>query len=278
DEPREGMRMLAKLQLNINSMYTMDAEQRYVDYIVVTNTRFTNMKRFKRMVDDILTLTLKANGYLGDVKICGKEDVDKFFETIYRLESFNSSYIRKSVDMQPFNKFAKLKRIIDEDGQAIPIELLDELELDDGGKSLDAIRVEEERKEKILEDNRKKQYNSELEAAKKIRMSNEITNETYNKLIEEIEYKYNPNNYEPNLAKKKREQERADELAKREERKLEREARKQADVPDTEWHTHKQNIEVKEVKDVEPNRIENPDIFGDYDDDDDDDFLSINKK
>ncbi|MGN4723845.1 hypothetical protein ACTFR8_22720 [Bacillus cereus group sp. MYBK15-3] len=276
DEPREAMRMLAKLQLNINSMYTMDAEQRYVDYIVVTNTRFVTMKRFKKMLNDILTLTLKSNGYLGDVKICSKEEVDKFYETIYMLNSFNSSYIRKSVDMQPFNKFAKLKRLIGEDGQAIPIELLDELELSTGGKSLEEISQAEERKEKAIENVRLKQYKNELETAKKIRMSNEITTDEYDKLVAEIEYKYSPDNYEPDLDKKKREQARADELEKRQRIKEEREALKKEDVPDKNWHQHKQGMEVVVVKDTEPNKVDNPDVFGDYDDDDED-LESFNK-
>ncbi|MBE7114550.1 hypothetical protein FT641_17975 [Bacillus paranthracis] len=276
DEPREAMRMLAKLQLNINSMYTMDAEQRYVDYIVVTNTRFVTMKRFKKMLNDILTLTLRSNGYLGDVKICSKEEVDKFYETIYMLNSFNSSYIRKSVDMQPFNKFAKLKRLIGEDGQAIPIELLDELELSTGGKSLEEISQAEERKEKSIESVRLKQYKNELETAKKIRMANEITTDEYDKLVAEIEYKYSPDNYEPNLDKKKREQARADELEKRQRIKAEREALKKEDVPDTNWHQHKQDMEVIVVKDTEPNKVDNPDVFGDYDDDDED-LESFNK-
>lgn len=276
DEPREAMRMLAKLQLNINSMYTMDAEQRYVDYIVVTNTRFVTMKRFKKMLNDILTLTLRSNGYLGDVKICNKEEVDKFFETINMLNSFNSSYIRKSVDMQPFNKFAKLKRLIGEDGQAIPIELLDELELSTGGKSLEEISQAEERKEKSIENVRLKQYKNELETAKKIRMANEITTDEYDKLVAEIEYKYDPDNYEPNLDKKKREQARAEELAKRQRIKEEREALKKEDVPDTNWHQHKQDMEVIVVKDTEPNKVDNPDVFDDYDDDDED-LESFNK-
>lgn len=263
DDNREALRMLVKLQLNINSMYTMDAEQRYVDYIVITNTRFTNMKRFQRLVDDILSLTLRTNGYLKDVKICNKEEVDRFFCTVLLLDSFNSSYIRKSVDMKPFNKFAKLKRIVGEDGQAIPIELLDDLEIEGTGKSVDEIYKEEEKREQVIEDAREKNRKQELETAKKVRMRGEITDKEYKELVEEIEFKYSTENYVPNLEKKKQEQKRADELAKREEIRKARKKVEEPTQPDTEWYKHKENMEVKKMKDVSPNRIEKEqDTFG----------------
>ncbi|PER55677.1 hypothetical protein CN495_07950 [Bacillus thuringiensis] len=269
EDNREALRMLVKLQLNINSMYTMDAEQRYVNYIVITNTRFANMRRFKKLVQDILSLTLKTNGYLKDVKICNKEEGDEFFRTILLLDSFNSSYIRKSVDMKPFNKFAKLVRIVDEDGQAVPLELLDDLEITATGKTVDDIYEEEDKKEQTVEEMRKKKRTQELETAKKIRMRGEITDEEYKEYVREIEFKYAKENYDPDLEKKKKKQKREEELAKREEMRNQRNKAEEPAQPDTEWYKNKESIEVKKVKDTQPNKIEKEqDVLGEYDDND----------
>lgn len=269
EDNREALRMLVKLQLNINSMYTMDAEQRYVNYIVITNTRFANMRRFKKLVQDILSLTLKTNGYLKDVKICNKEEGDEFFRTILLLDSFNSSYIRKSVDMKPFNKFAKLVRIVDEDGQAVPLELLDDLEITATGKTVDDIYEEEDKKEQTVEEMRKKKRTQELETAKKIRMRGEITDEEYKEYVREIEFKYAKENYDPDLEKKKKKQKREEELAKREEMRNQRKKGEEPAQPDTEWYKNKESIEIKKVKDTQPNKIEKEqDVLGEYDDND----------
>lgn len=269
EDNREALRMLVKLQLNINSMYTMDAEQRYVNYIVITNTRFANMRRFKKLVQDILSLTLKTNGYLKDVKICNKEEADEFFRTILLLDSFNSSYIRKSVDMKPFNKFAKLVRIVDEDGQAVPLELLDDLEITATGKTVDDIYEEEDKKEQTVEEMRKKKRTQELETAKKIRMRGEITDEEYKEYVGEIEFKYAKENYDPDLEKKKKKQKREEELAKREEMRNQRKKAEEPTQPDKEWYKNKESIEVKKVKDAQPNKIEKEqDVLGEYDDND----------
>lgn len=269
EDKREALRMLVKLQLNINSMYTMDAEQRYVNYIVITNTRFANMRRFKKLVQDILSLTLKTNGYLKDVKICNKEEGDEFFRTIYKMDSFNSSYIRKSVDMKPFNKFAKLVRIVDEDGQAVPLELLDDLEITATGKTVDDIYEEEDKKEQTKEETRKKKRTQELETAKKIRMRGEITDEEYKEYVREIEFKYAKEHYDPDLETKKKKQKREEELAKREEMRNQRKKAEESTQPDTEWYKNKENMEVKRVKDAQPNKIEKEqDVLGEYDEGD----------
>lgn len=259
NEPNDELRMLLKLQVNINSLYTMESDQRYVDYIVITNKRFANMKRFRTLVEDIVQTTLRSNGYIKDAHILNKEEVDQFFRTVLMLDVFNSSYTRKSVDMKPFNQFAKLKRVIDEDGHEVPLEVLDDITLAASGKTLEDIIKEEERKEEEKESLRKQKHKTDIAAARKSRMKDDITHEEYQEVVKALDEKYDPETYDPDADRKKREQERAAVQQKREAEREEKRDSKRS-KPDKDWYKSDKPIEAKKIEDTE----EYVDILSEY--------------
>ncbi|KTF59111.1 MULTISPECIES: hypothetical protein [Bacillus amyloliquefaciens group] len=207
EEDNDIARKLLKLQLNINMVYTMDAEQRYVDYIVITNKRFVVMKRFKEVIQDLVTTKLGGNSYIVDPKILNKEEVEEFFQNVLMIDSLDSDFIRKSVEVQPFENFARLHQVIDKDGKSVPLELLDDIDLNSPkyrGRSLEDALSWEEKREEAKDRERIKKMEYELEKARIKRNRDQITAKEYEELKEEIEKKFDPEVYDLDADKKER--------------------------------------------------------------------------
>src|SRR5699024_11976995 len=64
-------------------------------------------------------------------------DLD-FFKNYLMMDMVDSDNIRKSVDIKPFESFAEVIRLVDSEGEEVPIRYLDEFDIDSrGGRDLD---------------------------------------------------------------------------------------------------------------------------------------------
>lgn len=183
---------LLKLQIDINTLFATDAEQRYVDYIVIRNSNFRTMRRFKTVVQGIIDTTLDTNGYILDPRILDKEDVERFFEDVLMIDSLDSNNIRKGVQPQPFEDFAKVQRIIRKDGRELPLEFMDDFDLTDygSGKSIEDLIAQDEKglQYKIKDIGRRKEL--ELDRVRIQRNKDNITDMDYKRLQDEIKERF----------------------------------------------------------------------------------------
>lgn len=183
------LQTLLKLQLNINTVYSMGDQQRYVDYVVVKREKHS--KDFKRVLQTIIEETLGQNDYFVNPHIANKNEVEEFYKNYLMMDTIDSDNIRKSVDIKPFENFAKVIRMLDETGKEIPIEHLDDLDVDSvGGRHVDKEINKEKQIEKDKENKNKRDYDSELERLNKIRNRDRITHDEYEKRKEQMDEVY----------------------------------------------------------------------------------------
>lgn len=172
---------LIKLQIDINTAYTKHAEQRYVDYIVIRNTNFRTLRRFKAVVQGVIDTTLATSGYIIEPRILGKSDVERFFEDVLQIDSLDSNNIRKGVEPKPFETYASVKRIIKRDGRDLPLEFMDNFDLTNykGGTTLEGVIEQREKRiqQSINDVNRRKEL--ELDKIRKSRTRDDITDKEY---------------------------------------------------------------------------------------------------
>lgn len=208
----DALRKLLKLQLNAYLRVSMDTNQRYVDYIVVTNKDFSTLSNFKNVLEDTVNNTLRTNPAFKDVAILDKSGVDDFFATYYMQDDVDTNSISKTNRTKPFSAYAKVIKIVDSDNQNVDIELLDNLnsqiESDSTGYALDDVFSLEERKKAKLEERRKKEREQEISKVRKLRIEDKLTHEDYLKELERVDYEYKPENYNPNRAEEEKEAER----------------------------------------------------------------------
>src|SRR5699024_5168008 len=76
DVENEYYQKLVKLQLNINTNFSMDDRQRYVDYIVVKRERYS--KDFNGVLESIVEETLGQNSYFVNPRIANKAEIEEF--------------------------------------------------------------------------------------------------------------------------------------------------------------------------------------------------------
>lgn len=183
---------LLKLQVDINILFSTDAEQRYVDYILIRNSNFRTLRRFKSVVQGIIDTTLETNGYIVEPRILDKSEVENFFEDILQINSLDSNNIRKGVETKPFENYAKVNRVIRKDGRELPLEFIDDFDLTDYGRGLsleDMLVQKDKRKEYRLNDV-KRRRDAELDKARIQRTKDRITDMDYKNLQTEINEKF----------------------------------------------------------------------------------------
>lgn len=188
----EDFRKLLKLQIDINNMFVTDAEQPYVDYILIRNHNFRTLRRFRQVIQDAIDLSLATNGYIMNPRTLNKAEVETFFEDYLLVDSIDANKVRRGVVIKPFEAFAKVTRIIRHDGVDVPLEFIErfDLDADKDYKSVEQILERKaERKEIRLRDidSRKKK---ELDILRKQRLKDAITNKEYTEKMALIEAKY----------------------------------------------------------------------------------------
>src|SRR5699024_2793479 len=128
----------------------------------VVGKRERYSREFKRVLQSIIDETLGQNDYFVNPHIANKNEVEDFFKNYLMMDTVDSDNIRKSVDIKPFESFAKVIRMVDEEGKEVPIEYLDELDVDrEQGRDLDKEIKNEERITKDKESKNKRDFEEE---------------------------------------------------------------------------------------------------------------------
>lgn len=183
---------LLKLQIDINTIFTNDADQRYVDYIVIRNSNFKTMRRFKTVIQGIIDSTLATNGYIVDPRILNKREVDDFFEDVLMIGSLDSNNIRKNVESVPFENYAKITRVVRKDGRDLPIEFMDDFDLMDysGMVSIEGMIEKDEQKLEYKKNDVDRREKIELDKARIKRNKDLISDKEYIDEQNEIKKKF----------------------------------------------------------------------------------------
>lgn len=180
---------LLRLNLSINSIYTMDKEQRYIEYVVIKQDGFNH--NFRRLVETILTDVFSTNGYIQEARILNRRELEGFLKNYLQIETLDSSNIRKSVDVEPFENFALVHRLLDDKGREVPIHLMDELDIDKyRGKSIDQEIERLEKRERGKKKKEKEKLDIEIKKLNRLRNRERITQEEYLKRKRELEEMY----------------------------------------------------------------------------------------
>lgn len=279
----EALNKLIKVQLNSYLRYSRDADQRYVNYIVVINNKFETLSSFKTTLEDVLNRTLRTNSNFKNVEILNKEGIDEFFATYYMQDIMDTGVIRKTSTTKPFSSYARVVNVVDENNLAVDMEVLDiinkEIATYNVGQTFEKIELgyanEELNKEKL----RLRQKDMAKKEVTRKRRNNEITFEEYKETLAKIEHDYSEENFIPNRAEfeKKQERERIkqERIQKREEEKQAKiEAERLANTPPPKWFDESQDLE-EELKPIDEIKTETNKVNDNFDTDIDiDDFLN----
>lgn len=262
---------LIKMQLNTYLRYSVDADQRYVNYIVVINDKFETLSSFKSNLEDILNRTLRTNSSFKNVEILDKDGINEFYATYYMQNNLDVTTIRKTSITKPFSNYASIVNLVDEEGKAVPVEIIDELneqvsKLNQGlsvEKLINDVETKEENKETIRIRQKERAKNETVI----LRRENKITFEEYKDRMAKIEEDYSPDNFILNRDKVEKEQERQrqkeERIAKREQERLAKEeAERIANTPMPKWFEEGSEDE-KEVIHISDKSIEEKDVVGD---------------
>lgn len=192
EHPNEDFRKLLKLQIDINNLFVTDAEQPYVDYILIRNHNFRTLRRFRQIVQDVIESTLLMNSYIVNPRLLNKEGVEHFLEDYLTIDALDSSKVRRSVEVKPFDHFAKVTRIVRHDNVEIPVEFIERFDLD---VETDYMSIEQimKRKEEQLNQRLKaweERKATALERVKQQRLRDVITDAEYREQQNEINAKF----------------------------------------------------------------------------------------
>lgn len=203
---------LVKIQLNEQVRYTLNAEQRYMDYIMIINDDFTTIRNFKRIINDVLNRTLKEEGFFRDIEILDKAGVDDFLSLYYMQDTINSSAVSITNRAKPFSNYAEITEVIDEQGYVVDVETLDFIatKMDNlqRGISVEDVINKDDDRERRLSEKREFEKANATKINNKKRINQEITNAEYEKEKARIEKDYSVEGYNPNAEAEKRQAER----------------------------------------------------------------------
>lgn len=257
----DSLNKLIKIQINNYLRFSMDSEQRYVNYILVINNRFETLSSFRTTLEDVLSRTLKKNSSFKNVAILDKKGIDEFFSTYYLQDIVDTSTIRKTSNTKPFTEYANVVRILDENGQDLPMEILDMINTD-FEKYNYGTSVEKEIENSIKQDINKEKIRVRQKEVKRKeiinkRRQNEITFEEYKELLAKLDVDYSEENFIPNRDDFEKKQK---QLEKREKQKQERlenkrikeEAKILAQTPEPKWFEENgEGITEEDVKTID---------------------------
>lgn len=185
-------KQLIRLQLDFNVMFTMAEGGGYRDYILIKNTNFSTMTRFKGIVDDIIYSTLQMDSYIINPRILDEKEVEEFFGEALMIDPVTTSTIRRGVQHVPFDVFAKVHRVLDENGQDVPIETFaeDDINVDTGEETIEEMLEKEQAKRNKMLEKVNRLRETELEKLNLLRVRDIITHRDYLRQEKEIKDKY----------------------------------------------------------------------------------------
>lgn len=254
----EALIKLSQLNIDINFLYSITLDQRYVTYYVLVNKRLENLRNFKGIVQSVVDKTFGSNIAFSNAHILTKPEVDEFLTVYFDQDAVNTSGLHKMNGFKNFSEFCDLVAVIDKEGRQVPVEIFDDIIKPDlgfaGNVSVEELTKRELEKEAQWERRRLKSYETKEELLMKKRREDKITHKEYTELLESLKQDHLPENFnefielsEEGRRKKKQEEER--ERLKQERRERARQQKRQTE--DTrKWYEREDGIEegAKEVK------------------------------
>lgn len=254
----EALIKLSQLNIDINFLYSITLDQRYVTYYLLVNKRLENLRNFKGIVQSVVDKTFGSNIAFSNAHILTKPEVDEFLTVYFDQDAVNTSGLHKMNGFKNFSEFCDLVAVIDKEGRQVPVEIFDDIIKPDlgfaGNVSVEELTKRELEKEAQWERRRLKSYETKEELLMKQRREDKITHKEYTELLESLKQDHLPENFnefielsEEGRRKKKQDEER--ERLKQERRERARQQKRQAE--DTrKWYEREDGIEegAKEVK------------------------------
>lgn len=254
----EALIKLSQLNIDINFLYSITLDQRYVTYYLLVNKRLENLRNFKGIVQSVVDKTFGSNIAFSNAHILTKPEVDEFLTVYFDQDAVNTSGLHKMNGFKNFSEFCDLVAVIDKEGRQVPVEIFDDIIKPDlgfaGNVSVEELTKRELEKEAQWERRRLKSYETKEELLMKKRREDKITHKEYTELLESLKQDHLPENFnefielsEEGRRKKKQEEER--ERLKQERRERARQQKRQTE--DTrKWYEREDGIEegAKEVK------------------------------
>lgn len=254
----EALIKLSQLNIDINFLYSITLDQRYVTYYLLVNKRLENLRNFKGIVQSVVDKTFGSNIAFSNAHILTKPEVDDFLTVYFDQDAVNTSGLHKMNGFKNFSEFCDLVAVIDKEGRQVPVEIFDDIIKPDlgfaGNVSVEELTKRELEKEAQWERRRLKSYETKEELLMKKRREDKITHKEYTELLESLKQDHLPENFndfielsEEGRRKKKQDEER--ERLKQERRERARQQKRQNE--DTrKWYEREDGIEegAKEVK------------------------------
>lgn len=254
----EALIKLSQLNIDINFLYSITLDQRYVTYYVLVNKRLENLRNFKGIVQSVVDKTFGSNIAFSNARILRKTEVDEFLTVYFDQDAVNTSGLHKMNGFKNFSEFCDLVAVIDNEGRQVPVEIFDDIIKPDlgfaGNTSVEDLAKRELEKEAKWERRRVKSYETKEEALMKKRREDKITHREYEALLEQLKNDHLPENFNEVIelteeGRRKKEQDEERERIKQERRDRVRQAKRQTE--DTrKWYEKDEGVTEgsKEVK------------------------------
>lgn len=254
----EALIKLSQLNIDINFLYSITLDQRYVTYYVLVNKRLENLRNFKGIVQSVVDKTFGSNIAFSNARILRKTEVDEFLTVYFDQDAVNTSGLHKMNGFKNFSEFCDLVAVIDNEGRQVPVEIFDDIIKPDlgfaGNTSVEDLAKRELEKEAKWERRRVKSYETKEEALMKKRREDKITHREYETLLEQLKNDHLPENFNEVIelteeGRRKKEQDEERERIKQERRDRVRQAKRQTE--DTrKWYEKDEGVTEgsKEVK------------------------------
>lgn len=190
---------LSQLNIDINFLYSMVREQRYVTYYVVINRRIENLPNFKFILEKVVDKTFGSNISFYKPHIMGKVEVDEFLTDFYGVDAVNSAGIHRMNGFKDLNDFVELVSIFDRSGKMIPFQMFDELSNLNtsfvGDKTLEELEAEQEKEDIKWDERRQRSYTTKEAALMAERREDKITHDEYQRRLSKLKFDHLPENF-----------------------------------------------------------------------------------
>src|SRR5699024_10654965 len=101
----EALVKLSQLNIDINFLYSITLDQRYVTYYVVVNKRLENLRNFRGILQSVIDKTFSSNIAFSNSRILTKPEVDDFLTVYFDQDAVNTSGLHKMNGFKNFSEF-----------------------------------------------------------------------------------------------------------------------------------------------------------------------------
>lgn len=199
-EKQQALIELSKLNIDINMLYGLTTDQRYVRYYLVITRNLETIRNFRSILNDMVKKTFGSNSTFNNPHILGKAEVDDFLANFFGLEAVNTEGIHKTDGYQNLSKYVDLLEVYDQDGKLVPIHLFDEiitpyLSNDTFSSDLDDMIAKGQEEEEKWEQRRLRSYEKKEKELQRERRLDNITHDEYLKRLDQLKEDHLPENF-----------------------------------------------------------------------------------